>query len=1136
MHKRILFILTGIFLLTGSNAGWAQEVLFTEDFESGVVQNWEIERGWRVEQDRGNFVLGGEGHHWARLQKGQDWRNYTFRSHVKLIRGGIHLNYRVSESGRYFIGIREDGLYLNKETPWGKFFELAVSDMPVEVDAWHIVEIHGEGGNIQVVVDGLLAMEADDNTPLAAGSIAFETIEDSLAFVDNVEAVMRPAPEYAEFHEEHPVWNMPDLAVTDLTVESDRVSPGETVFLRASVSNSGTGITEPVRVVFLVDEIEVGQSVIGPLEPSMHAIVRAAWAADEPGIHRVLARIELEDDIFDKDSRNNHSESVVRVAGKENPPIELEATLVDSDKSRFKPGEPSDITLKVRNPGFADAKDIQLELYIDEEALATERIEQLAAGKERELQIPWNNITPGEHIIELRTKLPEGITKTEYQPVKSWHFNFPDQTHLFHEVEKNKWVSIGPRIIAQKFQGRLHKMALNPKDPNVLFVSTPRGGIWKSTTGGKQTKGKTTWTPLGDKLGTILGGAVAVDPQNPNIVYYATGFSHDPSGVGIYKSVDGGKKWSLFASKQIAGGANNLYVRYTKKKEVLIYAGTNRGVLRYKNSNPSLLQSNTGDWDLIKNGQVRDLAISPADNSLVYASIEHDGLWRTRKGETAINNTSDWEDITNEMPNNLAPVIDIYKSNPKILYASVRHPNPIGRIDLFVTENEGDSWVSVLSKNDNLARGNDVHYNPFIRVHPSREVIYYGGGRLYKSEYRRNRWVETEIYGTHVDLHELVFDIHRPDHYYQLNDGGIWHCLYKRGAKDECSHRNYDLRTTEFYDFDVSQATANLMIGGTQDNGTILFDGSLDWKRIRGGDGYYSLVGTKEKVTSKNKDKLVFYSQDQDLGSTRRTDDGIATNTSHWRPGPKEIQNGYPKGLPSGYTMSSGWITLHSNPKLDKYVLSAGDQVYASTDGGMNWDPKGPNPTAKNVRKNSHIRRVVVQPKTYDWFAGNSNGQVFYTSNPIMGWDVLFEHPYDAEVTSLAFAPGNHKVLYATFKTSEKQAYFRIMRFEFHPLPQAISKSYITDNFPVKHKHPDDKNVMLNVIAGDAHSDLTAYVGTNKGVYRGKTTCDGCTWNWQPYNTGLPLAIVSDLLVVPESKELRAATQGRGAWTVITGP
>lgn len=187
MCKKFIIIFVGILLLTSSSSAFAQEVLYTENFEAGVAKDWEFEPGWRVEQEEGNFVLSGEGHSWARCQIGQDWTDFTFRSRLKLIRGGIHLNYRVSGEGRYFIDFREDGLYLKKEAPLENFYDLAQSPTRFNLNSWHDVEIVGEGGYLQVYVDGTLQIDYTGDNPLTQGSIAFETLEESYAHIDDVE-------------------------------------------------------------------------------------------------------------------------------------------------------------------------------------------------------------------------------------------------------------------------------------------------------------------------------------------------------------------------------------------------------------------------------------------------------------------------------------------------------------------------------------------------------------------------------------------------------------------------------------------------------------------------------------------------------------------------------------------------------------------------------------------------------------------------------------------------------------------------------------------------------------------------------------------------------------------------------------
>ncbi len=224
MKKTWLIIgLIGFLLLSSSALVIGQEVTFTSDFEGRVADDWVLEPGWQVEQDERNFVLSGEGHSWARIERGHDWTNYSFRSRLKLIRGRIHLNYRVSGKGRYFIGFLEDGLYLNKETPLGKFFELARSDARIGINTWHDIEIRGEGGHLQVYVDGMLEIDFTDDAPITQGSIAFETLEESYVQVDNVEI----SSVSTFISETDGVINLDLLNIGELWIEGLKLAVGE---------------------------------------------------------------------------------------------------------------------------------------------------------------------------------------------------------------------------------------------------------------------------------------------------------------------------------------------------------------------------------------------------------------------------------------------------------------------------------------------------------------------------------------------------------------------------------------------------------------------------------------------------------------------------------------------------------------------------------------------------------------------------------------------------------------------------------------------------------------------------------------------------------------------------------------------
>jgi hypothetical protein len=164
-------------------------ILFHDDFEDGVADGWDLEPGWQViQEDDGNHVLSGEGHTWATLERGQDWEDYTFRSRLKLLAGGIHLNFRLTDTpgglSRYFLSFREGALRLHKE---GFARELAISETHHSLGSWHDVEIVADGPHLQVYVNGILEIDYVDDDLIPRGSIAFETLDGSRALIDDVE-------------------------------------------------------------------------------------------------------------------------------------------------------------------------------------------------------------------------------------------------------------------------------------------------------------------------------------------------------------------------------------------------------------------------------------------------------------------------------------------------------------------------------------------------------------------------------------------------------------------------------------------------------------------------------------------------------------------------------------------------------------------------------------------------------------------------------------------------------------------------------------------------------------------------------------------------------------------------------------
>jgi photosystem II stability/assembly factor-like uncharacterized protein len=160
-----------------------QEILlFEENFEDVQARDWELEDGWIVTEG----MLKGSGHSWAR-PSGGPWQDFRLQFRLNLQHGRIHLVYRLNDKGRYFIGFHEHGSYLNKQYWPETFIDLLGREViPRNLDRWYEIEIAGSGPHLRFLVNGELEWEYTDPDPLSGGTFAFETLEDSVAYIDDI--------------------------------------------------------------------------------------------------------------------------------------------------------------------------------------------------------------------------------------------------------------------------------------------------------------------------------------------------------------------------------------------------------------------------------------------------------------------------------------------------------------------------------------------------------------------------------------------------------------------------------------------------------------------------------------------------------------------------------------------------------------------------------------------------------------------------------------------------------------------------------------------------------------------------------------------------------------------------------------
>lgn len=177
----------------------------------------------------------------------------------------------------------------------------------------------------------------------------------------------------------------------------------------------------------------------------------------------------------------------------------------------------------------------------------------------------------------------------------------------------------------------LHGIAVDPTNPQVLYVGTGRGGvgndetddltegsmIWKSLDGGKTWNQRTNGFPIG--ADTVIQ-QIVIDRNSTGVVYVVTNEEdYLPGGkgpnrgesVGIYKSTNGGDTWFPINSGLRDRNVHALAI--DPNDSALIFAGTQGGVYKSVDGGEH--------WTLVQVGDVKSVVVHPHVSGLVFAAI-----------------------------------------------------------------------------------------------------------------------------------------------------------------------------------------------------------------------------------------------------------------------------------------------------------------------------------------------------------------------------------------------------------------------------------------------------------------------------------------------------------------------------------
>lgn len=413
-----------------------------------------------------------------------------------------------------------------------------------------------------------------------------------------------------------------------------------------------------------------------------------------------------------------------------------------------------------------------------------------------------------------------------------------------------QWTWLGPGNVG----GRLRAVLIDPTNPQRIWVGSAGGGVWYSDTAGAS------WQPRNGLL-TMLGcGCMALDPANPDHLYFGSGegfFDAEQGssntailqGAGIFESLDAGVTWARISSTATPDWYFVNRLAFRAGNPLVMLAATGSGIWRSVDGGQT--------WSQRTTERALDVDFHPTDpNRAVAGRADGRALWSTDGGLT-------WT-ATQLSGASTRVEIAYARSNPGTVFAAVA--NASGQIDIWRSLDGGQTWA--LRSTQPIATYS--LYNVCLWVDPTNaNNLVHGGVQIYRSTDAGATSTQMST-GAHPDYHVVVehpgFDGSSNRRIYAGDDGG----LHTRAdwSSGSWSALNNGLGVTQFYGAAMN-ATSGVMVAGAQDNGTNRFTGNRNaWAyNVIGGDGGFCAADPSNPS--------YFYGGYQYLGLQRSSNGGV---------------------------------------------------------------------------------------------------------------------------------------------------------------------------------------------------------------------------------------------------------------------
>ena len=688
--------------------------------------------------------------------------------------------------------------------------------------------------------------------------------------------------------------------------------------------------------------------------------------------------------------------------------------------------------------------------------------------------------------------------------------------------------NIGPA----NMMGRSTDVEGVPGNPDIVYVGTAAGGVWKTTNGG------TTWAPLFDKQPTLSIGDLALEPGNPDVIYVGTGEANLRNSVsfgrGMYKSTDGGRSWRFIGlgdTRHIARvevSPNDPRTVFACATGHMAGPSPERGVFVSHDAGATWTRALYVDD---KHG-CADLDVDPKNPNIVYAV-----MWRfDRKQWTFTSGSEDggifksvdggatWKKLGGGLPKLLGRVgVKVAPSSPNVVYAITESQQGF----VFRSDNYGETWTKTSDDARTICRG---YYYSDLRVDPQNADRVYSiacnlsvsidGGRSFRP-------IAVTVHGDH---HSLWIDPTDPTRIWNTNDGGI---AESRDRGETWRFPNQFV-LAQFYQLHADNREPFYFLGGgLQDNGNwlgpsrtrdplgILVD---DWNLVSYGDGYYqtSHPDDPDWIITDSQGGMIFRTQmktreQEDISPQPRHNDGGPVNDLKYR---------------------FNWnAPIVASPHDAKTIYFGSQVIFRSKDFGATWQAISP-----DLSKNDTTRHgwaggpAMLEATTAEFYntmysiaespvqkgiiwAGLDDGNLQVTKDDGATWTRVDKNvPGVGPEAVVSHIEASRTAACTAYATFERKFMDDLKPYAFRTTDCGATWTSIAGNLP--------EGAYLQVLREDPKNPQVLYAGTETGLFVSVTGGN----DWFRLGGNLPVVPVHEVLVHKRENDLIVATHGRGVW------